>query len=316
VIIKIAINEYIRLHLGIMISEHLDKLRPFVAIAQAGTIHEAAKRLHVTQPALSRMIKTLEEACGTELFSRSRRGVSLTAAGEELLIYANQTLKELENLEAKLQAPSNKLAGHIRIGTYESLAEYLWPDFLAFMQSENPDLAISLKTSSEVKQIELLERGEIDILVDAEPRVSGDFVSWPLYKDKFNFFLKTGGAGELEADAARALTLIYVPQAIDSDNRSALYYLEKSGYAFSKKMALDSFTTAQRFCEKGLGVAVLPMRLQATHGKSNLTTPVRLSGISARGFGEHVICATVRANQVSNPRVAEFVKNLKKWFKA
>jgi len=297
------------------LSNHLDKLRPFVAIAEAGTIHEAAKRLHITQPALSRMIRILEDACGAELFVRSRQGVSLTSAGDEMLSYAKLTLKELDNLEAKLRSPANRLAGHIRIGTYESLAEYLWPSFLRHMQSENPDLAISLKTSSEVKMLDLLERGEIDILADAEPRVTGDFISWPLYKDKFNFFVKTGEVAELDPISSKDLTLIYVPQAVDSENRSPLYHLEKAGYAFSKKMALDSFTTAQSFCAKGIGLAILPIRLQAADGRNDRTHMVKLAGFSTRGFGEHTICATIRASHANTPRIAEFIKNLKKWFK-
>lgn len=311
---NIAINAYYLLHLGIMnLSDHLDKLKPFMTVAEAGTIHEAAKRLHITQPALSRMIRILEEACGSELFVRSRQGVQLTAAGEEILVYAKLTLKELENLEAKLLAPTNKMAGHIRIGTYESLAEYLWPDFLHHMQSEYPDLAISLKTSSEVKQIDLLARGEIDILVDAEPRVTGDFISWPLYKDRFNFFIKKGLEVELNPISAKSLTLIYVPQAIDSENQSPLHHLEKNGYTFFKKMALDSFTTAQSFCAKGIGLAILPIQLQAS--QNSRTSLVKLEGFSIRGFGEHTICATIRASGEHAPRISEFVKNLKKWFK-
>ncbi len=296
------------------LDDHLDKLKPFVAVAEAGTIHEAAKRLHMTQPALSRTMQVLEKSCGFELFARSRKGVSLTDAGKEMLSYAKLTLRELENLESKLRAPTNQLAGHLRIGTYESLAEYLWPDFLLHMQSENPTLAISLKTSSEIQQLELLARGEIDILVDAEPRITGDFISWPLYKDKFNFFFKSGAIRELDPVSSRHLTLIYVPQAIDSDNRSPLFHLETNGYTFSKKMALDSFTTAQSFCEKGIGLAILPTRLQEA-GKSH-TSFVKLDGFQARGFGEHTICATIRASDVKTPRIEQFVKNLKKWFKS
>jgi DNA-binding transcriptional LysR family regulator len=295
------------------ISSHLDKLKPFVAVAEAGTIHEAAKRLHITQPALSRMIRVLEDSCGFELFVRSRQGVSLTPPGKEMLSYARLVLRELENLESKLQTPTNPMAGHIRIGTYESLAEYLWPDFLHHMQSEIPELAISLKTNSEINQLEALARGDIDILVDAEPRLTEELISWPLYKDKFNFFYKAGGITELDPISARDLTLIYVPQAADGENRSPLYHLEAKGYSFSKKMALDSFTTAQSFCAKGIGLAILPTRLQE-EGKSR-TGLVKLDGFHARGFGEHTICATIRASDAKNYRILEFIKNLKNWFK-
>ncbi len=298
-----------------MLSEHLDKLKSFVVIAQSGSIHEASKRLHITQPALSRLIKVLENACGTELFSRGRHGVRLTDAGEQLIIFANRTLKDLDSFEAKLLAPGNLRAGHITIGTYETLAEYLWPDFLLHMRKGNSDLAISLKTSSDIGHLDLLKRGEIDILVDAEPRISDDFVSWPLYKDRFNFFLKSKNAIELKPEDCKNLTLIYLPQAVDSDNRSILYHLEKNGYLFNKKIALDSFTTAQSFCSKGLGLAVLPKRLQARSPVGPMMEAVKLEGFSTRGFGEHTICATVSASKVKNPIISDFVKELKHWFK-
>lgn len=294
------------------ISQHLDKLRPFVTVADAGTIHEAAKRLHITQPALSRMMMILEECCGYELFVRSRQGVRLTEAGSEMLAYAKLALRELENLEARLKMPKNPMAGHIRIGTYESLAEYLWPDFLLRMQSDNPDLAISIKTSSQISHLQMLARGEIDILVDAEPRLTGDFISWPLYKDRFNFFYKAGLLFELDPTSSQNMTLIYVPQAIDGDNWSPIYHLETNGYTFSRKMALDSFTTAQSFCAKGIGLAILPSRLQEAN--KSLTSFVKLKSFHSRGFGEHTICATIRSSDESTFRIREFIKALKKWF--
>ncbi len=297
------------------LSDHLDKLKAFVVIAEAGSLHEAAQRLHVTQPALSRMLKTIEEAAGTELCVRSRQGVSLTAAGKELVQYANCALKDLSNLERKMAAPPDTLSGHIHVGTYESLVEYLWPDFLRGMQTDYPELAVSLRTSSPVGMIELLRRDEIDIVVDAEPRTTGDFISWPIYKDRFNFYVRPGGATKFDQESAKDLTLIYVPQAFDEDERTILYHLENRGYAFSKKLTLDSFTAAQKFCAKGIGLAVLPMRLQTSHNKLNSTELAHLAGFPTRGFGDHSICATVRSNQKDHPHISEFVKNLKQWFK-
>ncbi len=291
--------------------DHLDKLRSFTVIAESGNLREAAERLHVTQPALSRMIKTLESSGRVELFARSQRGLTLTPAGKELHRYAVRTLKELTDVEMRMSTGSDLFSGHIQIGTYESLAEYMWPDFLRETQRKYPDLAISLRTNSLVGMLELLRREEIDILVDAEPRTTSDFISWPIYKDKFNFFVGEGGISKINQESAKEMTLIYVPQAYDEDGKTILHHLESHGYQFAKKLSLDSFTSAQKFCSKGLGVAVLPMRLHT----SNFIIPAKLNGFNVNGFGEHTICASIRYSQKDHPQISELIKQLKIWHK-
>lgn len=294
------------------LSDHLDKLRSFTVIAETGSLREAAERLHVTQPALSRMIKTLELSSGVALFVRSQRGLSLTSAGQELHRYASRTLKELTDVEIKMTTKSDTFSGHIQVGTYESLVEYMWPDFLREIQKKYPDLAISLRTNSPVGMMELLRREEIDILVDAEPRTTSDFVSWPIYKDRFNFYLHQGGASKITQESAKDMTLIYVPQAFDEDGKTILHHLESQGYQFAKKLSLDSFTSAHKFCSKGLGLAVLPTRLHTSHS----IIPTKLNGFNAQGFGEHTICATIRYSQKDHPQISELIKHLKQWHKA
>lgn len=293
------------------LSDHLDKLRSFTVIAETGSLREAAERLHVTQPALSRMIKTLEGSSGVPLFARSQRGLSLTAAGQELHRYATRTLKELTDVEIKMTTKSNEFSGHIQIGSYESLVEYMWPDFLLETQKKYPDFAISIRTNSPVGMMELLRREEIDILVDAEPRTTSDFISWPIYKDKFNFYSHEGGVSKVSQESAKTMTLIYVPQAFDKDGKTILHHLESQGYQFAKKLSLDSFTSAHKFCSKGLGLAVLPTRLNT----SGSVVPTRLNGFNVHGFGEHTICATIRYSQKDHPQISELIKYLKLWHK-
>jgi DNA-binding transcriptional LysR family regulator len=80
----------------------LEELRTFCLAAELGTLGRAATRLHVTQPAVSKRLRTLEELCGVRLFDRSGRGVTLTPAGERLYAHARRVIVELADLDATL----------------------------------------------------------------------------------------------------------------------------------------------------------------------------------------------------------------------
>ena len=75
----------------------------FVTIAEEGSFHAAALRLHLSQPTLSRQIKELESRFGVQLFLRSKSGISLTAAGEALLLRARRMIQTRESLVGSMR---------------------------------------------------------------------------------------------------------------------------------------------------------------------------------------------------------------------
>lgn len=79
----------------------LTQLRYVIAIANAGSMNEAARNLFISQPSLSSTVKDLEEEIGVELFRRSNRGIFVTPEGEEFLGYARQVVEQYELMEAK-----------------------------------------------------------------------------------------------------------------------------------------------------------------------------------------------------------------------
>jgi len=92
-------------------------LRTFVAVAREGSLTRAAQRLHLTQPALSLQLKTLQDGLGLALFSRTPHGLALSDAGRAALPAAERVLEALEDFQRLAGSLGQAVRGHLRIGT-------------------------------------------------------------------------------------------------------------------------------------------------------------------------------------------------------
>ena len=140
---------------------HLDA---FSAIARTGRLKRAAEQLHLTQPAISRTLKELEEITGTRLIERSRSGVSLTPQGEVFLQFAEQSTAALRNGLRSVRA-GTAAVGQLRLGALPSVAAGLLPRAALRFVDANPDILLEIHEGPHADLTGRLRSGHLDLVV-------------------------------------------------------------------------------------------------------------------------------------------------------
>ena len=142
-----------------------DELRYFLLIAEHGTFTAAAKRAHLSQPALTAAMQRLEEMFGAQLLHRSRSGAELSAAGRALLPRAQASLAAIEDGKRAVEEVEGVHAGEVRLSAGATACTYLLPPVLAKFRARYPGIRFWLREQTADESEESLHAGEIDLAV-------------------------------------------------------------------------------------------------------------------------------------------------------
>lgn len=127
-----------------------DDLRITLTIAEHGTLSGAAAQLRISHPTLSRRLRQIERRLGTRLFERTPSSLRLTAAGEDMRQLALRLRDDITALERRIVGLDTRPAGPIRLTAPDAVSEYLLPNILAELCSENAGLTVDLIVSNQV----------------------------------------------------------------------------------------------------------------------------------------------------------------------
>ena len=144
------------------------QLQSLVLIARHESVSKAAEALHVTQPAVSLQLRTLEEIAGTALTRKVGRAIQLTAAGEVMAEFAERILRLWEQAGDELAALEGVSSGTLRIGAVTT-AEHLLPPLLVPFTMERPDVRLKLQVGNRIEILNMLARQEIDLAIMGTP---------------------------------------------------------------------------------------------------------------------------------------------------
>jgi DNA-binding transcriptional LysR family regulator len=146
---------------------NLERLQLFLKIVDTGSVSGAGREANLTQPAVSRSLKLLEEDIGSDLFDRQGRGLLLTAAGRALIPAARQLVQEAERARLQVQRAAKDAYFDLRLGTVDSVGTHVLPACLDALVRRHPDLKLKLWTARTQSLLERVERGSLDLALVA-----------------------------------------------------------------------------------------------------------------------------------------------------
>jgi DNA-binding transcriptional LysR family regulator len=163
----------------------LRQIRAFVAVARLGGFTAAAKRLHLTQSALSGLVKDLEEGLGVRLFDRNTREVVMTQAGREFLPLALRVLEDIEDAAARVTEIANSDRGIVRVAALELTSCTLLPPVIAAFHEKHERLEVRLIDTVLEQVLAKVKLGEVDLGIGPEPAPDPELDRAPLHSAPF-----------------------------------------------------------------------------------------------------------------------------------
>lgn len=163
----------------------LRQLRAFVAVAKSASFTEAASQLHVTQSALSGLIKELESVLGVQVVYRSTRKVQLSEVGNEFLPLAVRTLQDLDEAFHAIQDLKALKSGVVRVAAPQLMACTLMPEVIAAFNKQYPAVQIRLSDCAVEAVHSKVQSGEVDFAIGPERNVSHDIATHSLFEIPF-----------------------------------------------------------------------------------------------------------------------------------
>lgn len=238
----------------------LRQLRAFVAVAEEGSFTLAARRIFVTQSAVSHSLRTLEEQLACRLLDRSGKKVMVTSEGELLLKRCRRVIYELEQAGRDLDGLRRWGQTRIRIGAPHTLCHFLIPSVIREFRDCFPRCEPIIEAGDTLALLDRLTASELDLVVGLKPRGRGDEGYRPMYKDHLAFVVSPFHPWAIDPASAHATI---------NDHQFIIYakatethwlveeWLEQEGGRGRKPLVLGDMQAIKEMAKLGIGVGVV-----------------------------------------------------------
>lgn len=236
------------------------QLLAFSTLARVGSFTQAAKELGLTQSAISHAMKALESDVGCRLCDRAGRKVMLTQAGEQFLQHCERILAEMDQARTGLNALNNWGNTRLRIGASTSACQYILPTVLREFKQRYPRCSISIEPGDHDRQLELLEKNQIDLAFMLEPTVRNEFVFVPLFEDELMFLVSPTHAwavqGHVPHEAISKETIILYTKTSHTFKLISGYF-HQTGITLTRYIELGSMEAIKELVKLGMGAGIM-----------------------------------------------------------
>jgi len=267
----------------------LQQIAIFEKVVETGSMLAAARELHMTQPAVSKSIRELEQHFNEMLFIRGKRGVQLTEFGELLQRHTQSLLAGLRFLADDANAWNAGISGQVVVGTLLSASAKLLPRAVLRLREIAPNIVVKIRVGSNEALFPELARGQFDVVIGFLPEtaVSPSFVHVPLYEERLCAVVSRRHPLALDTtvQAHQLQDMAWIIPTVESvARRSAHSFFEAAGMAMPRKLVESvSFLTNLGMLLESSMVALMPYAVAEQFVRAGLLSILNLGVASPFG---------------------------------
>ena len=223
------------------------------ALNDTHNITRAAEQLYITQSALSKRIRSIENELGAKLFIRSHQGIRFTPAGENVLNYTENSLKQLQELRRNLDSMQGSVCGTLNAGISINFAHYRLPDMLALYHREYPQVRLHISTGQSRDIYRQMTEGNLDMAV-IRGEYPWDSMRYLLSQENMCLVYNREYIGKSLKD------YLFIGRKTDSVQTGMVnrWLYEHDLDVRNKSFYMDSISTCLELVKRGLGWSLLP----------------------------------------------------------
>lgn len=240
----------------------LKKFEYVIAISEAGGISQAAERLEISQPTLSKYIKKLEVEIGIELFDRSALPIRLTEAGERYVEAGKRLIDTERQLDKQLEELKLGRSSVIRVGISPSRSPYLIPSIIEEYRKKNPTGRVIIEERTTAELSERLFRGELDLVISILDEESADFEGEELFSESILLVAPKKLCNENTNAKELMLSLPIISVGKGQAMRHTLYEISEEIGAPAPEIECQSIESGLSLVKRGLGVMIAPSYIE------------------------------------------------------
>ncbi|WP_445490843.1 LysR family transcriptional regulator [Niallia sp. 03133] len=232
-------------------------LQLIVKIADTKNFTRAGQELHMTQPAVSRAVTTLESELGVTLVTRHRRnGVMLTDIGERIVSISRAILNEYEKIDQEIAREKGLETGIVRIGAFPVASSYFFPKIISQITKKYPNIEFTILegTIAEVKEWLKSHRIDVGLIISSD----NEFTTFPLLREGMYAVFRSDHPLSTKS-VIQARDLVDQPMIICKAGFEppVMEWFEKSGEEPQVKYILYNYTTGLNMIQEGMGIAIM-----------------------------------------------------------